>query len=273
MIKPQHKITFTLLTAFTIFWIGFAVVFEINQINNKVGDFQYILRRGTLRICGEEDFFSFYKDKQGFHGFHYELAKAFADKYKLKLEYIDEPNFEVRLWLLESGKCDIISGPLPVISELRQHIAYTEPILESKLVLVQRKKEGNHNPIRDQIALREKSVSVTQKSPYIQRLRNLANEISDSIYIKEHIGYTNNDLMEAVANGDVDFAVCDKYVAGSFLKYYPEIDIETALGFTQFQAWAVKPKNKNLRYSLNKFFLEYKKSPAFARLLEKYSKN
>jgi len=272
MIKDKNKYSLYLLIAFAIFWTGFALLFGISQRKTKAGDFQSILRRGIIRVCGEEDFFSFYKNEYGSHGFHYELAKAFADKYKLKLEYIDEPNFDARLRLLESGKCDIISGPLPVISELRLRVAYTEPILKSMLVLIQRKKDMDHNPIRDQIALREKIISVTQNSPNIQRLHNLANEISDSIYIMEHIGYTSNDLIKKVANGTVDFAVCDKYVAESYLTYYTGIDIETPIGFTQLQAWAVSPEKKKLLNSLNHFFAEYKKSPAFTRLLKKYSK-
>jgi len=272
MIKPQYKVSFFFIIAFAIFWIGFTLISKINQRSKEVGDFKYIYKRGIIRVCGEEDMFSFYKDGQGYHGFHYELAKAFADKYKLKLEYIEEPDFKERIKLLKSGKCDIISGPLPVIAELRKFVTYTNPILESKLVLIQRKKDANYNPIRDQIALKEKSISVSQNSPNIQRLRNLANEISDSIYIKEHIGYSTKDLMRDVAKGTVDFAVCDKYIAEAFLKYYPGVDIETPIGFTQFQAWAIKPENKNLLDSLNHFFAEYKKSPAFERLLQKYSK-
>lgn len=232
-----------------------------------------IIKRGVIKVCGEEDLFSFYTDKKGFHGFHYELAKAFSDRYNLELVYICETDFNNRINLLKSGKCDILSGPLPIISELRNTIAYTEPLYESKLMLVQRNKDHNKDkkPIRDQILLRGKRIAVTEHSPNILRIRNLANEISDSIHISEYVGYKSEDLIEAVAYGVLNFAACDKFVARSYLKKYPAIDVQTNIGFTQFQAWAVRPEKKALLDSLNRFISEYKKSPAFARLLEKYS--
>jgi membrane-bound lytic murein transglycosylase F len=271
MIKKHFKYSAFLIILFTAFWIVFAFLFELNQYSKKSNDLPKIVKRGVIRVCGEEDLFSFYKDKKGFHGFHYELAKAFSDKYNLDLEYTSEIDFNKRIKLLTSGKCDIITGPLPVVAELQSSIAYTKPIIESYVVLVQRKEEGE-KPIRDQILLAGKSIAVTENSPNISRIHNLANEISDSIHIHEFIGHKNKDLIEAVSKGLITFAACDRYVAHAYLAKYPNIDIKTNLGLLQFQAWAVKPEKNALFDSLNNFISEYKRSPAFARLLEKYSK-
>ena len=275
MIKSRHRHSLLLAALFTAFWVVFAILFALDQNNKRSSDLPKIIQRGIIKVCGEEDFFSFYTDKQGFHGFHYELAKAFADKYDLELKYIGETNFNKRLELLKSGKCDILSGPLPVVGELRKSLAYTSPILESYEVLVQRRKDHNNGkkPVRDQLLLKEKKIAFTEHSPNIFRIHNLAAEVSDSIFICEYPGYKSEDLIEAVANGIVDFAVCDKFVASAYLKKYPGIDVQTKVGFTQFQAWAVRPEKNSLLDSLNLFISEYKKSPAFTRLLEKYSNN
>ena len=263
------------MAIFTLFWVFFAISLGLKQCSKKASDLPKIVKRGVLRVCGEEDLFSFYKDNKGFHGFHYEMAKAFADKYNLELEYFCEDDFDKRLKVLTSGKCDFITGPLPVIAELRSIISYTEPIMESYLVLVQRKKEYNKGkmPIREQILLGRKNIAVTQNSPNIYRLHHLANEISDSIHIREFIGCKNKTLIDGVSKGLLDFVACDKYVAQSYLKTNPEIDINTNLGLTQYQAWAVRPSKNSLLDSLNQFISVYKKSPAFARLLQKYSDN
>jgi membrane-bound lytic murein transglycosylase F len=271
MIKEHFKHSTFLLVLFTAFWVVFALFFGLKQCSKKSSDLPKIVKRGVIRVCGEEDLFSFYKDKKGFHGFHYELAKAFSDKYNLDLEYTSEIDFNKRVEMLVSGKCDIITGPLPVIAELRSAIAYTKPILKSYVVLVQRKEEGK-KPIRDQILLAGKSIAVTENSPNIPRIHNLANEISDSIHIREFIGHKNKDLIEAVSKGLLDFAACDRNVAQAYLTKYPNIDIKTNLGLLQFQAWAVRPEKNALFDSLNNFISEYKRSPAFTRLLEKYSK-
>ncbi|MDD4922293.1 MAG: transporter substrate-binding domain-containing protein [Bacteroidales bacterium] len=259
---------------FISFWIVFAILFGLNQHSRKSSDLPRIIKRGVIKVCGEEDLFSFYMDKQGFQGFHYELAKAFADKYDLKLEYIGETDFRKRLKYLQSGQCDILSGPLPVVAELRGSIVYTEPILKSYHVLIQRKEKNNggKRPIRDQLLLGGKSIAFTAYSPNIYRIRNLAIEISDPISISQFQGYSTEDLIKAVSNHLIDFAVCDQYVANSYLNQYTGIDIKTNVGFTQLQAWAVRPENNSLLDSLNLFITDYKKSPEFTRLLKKYAK-
>lgn len=275
MTKKRFKHSYVLLAIFTLFWVVFAVSMGLRQCSKKASDLPRIVKRGVLRVCGEEDLFSFYKDKNGFHGFQYEMAKAFADKYNLELDYFSVDDFDKRIKVLTTGKCDILTGPLPVIAELHGDISYTIPIFESNLVLVQRKKEFNKGkmPIRDQILLGRKNIAVTQNSPNIFRLHHLANEISDSIHIREFIGCKNKILIDGVSKGLLDFVACDKYVAQSYVKTNPEIDINTNLGLTQFQAWAVRPSKNTLLDSLNQFITAYKKSPAFARLLEKYSDN
>jgi len=273
MIKHKNRHAHFLLALFTTFWVVFALIFGFKQCSKKSSDLPKIVKRGVVKVCGEEDLFSFYKDEKGSHGFHYELAKAFSDKYNLDLEYTCETNFNTRLKMLNSGKCDIMTGPLPIVAELRGKLAYTVPLYESSLVLIQRKKDYNNGkkPVRDQILLGGKTIVIAAYSPDIPRIHNLANEISDSIFIREYFGQKSETLIEAVANGHADFAACDKYVAQSYLKSYPGIDIRTNLGFTQFQAWAVRPEKNSLLDSLNLFISDYKKSPAYTRLLEKYS--
>lgn len=275
MIKNRLQPSHALLALFFLFWVVFAISFGLKQFSRKSSELPKIVKRGVIRVCGEEDPFSFYQDTAGSHGFQYEMAKAFADKYNLELYFYTEKDFNKRLDQLLSGKCDFLAGPLPILAELQKSIAYSEPILKSHLVLVQRKKNVNRGikPIRDQIALGGKTITVTHNSPNIGRIHHLANEISDSIHIREYVRSTNKMLIDAVVKRHLDFVACDNLVAASFQKSHPEIDIKTNLGLTQYQAWAVRPSKSSLLDSLNSFISDYKKSPAFARLLKNYPKN
>ncbi|MCE5174281.1 MAG: transporter substrate-binding domain-containing protein [Bacteroidales bacterium] len=273
MIKQTHRASLVLLIIFTVFWSVFAILYGIDRHNKMSSDMPRIIKRGVIRVCGEEDLFSFYTDRYGPHGFHYELAKAFADRHHLDLEYISKADFEDRLELLHAGKCDILAGPLPMIKELQGQVAYTEPLLESCLVLIQRDKAHNDakKPVRDPVLLGRKKIFFTAHSPNIIRTHHLSIEICDSIYIRYIPGFNTEDNIKAVSNKFVNFFVCDKMVARSYLKKYPGIDIQTRIGFTQIQVWAVRPEKNSLLDSLNIFISEYRKSPAFARLLKKYS--
>jgi membrane-bound lytic murein transglycosylase MltF len=267
MIEVHKKPVIVLVCIFILFWVGFAIQNMIKSNNHSKGDFSGVKERGVLRVCGENDLFSFYSDENGFHGYHYELAKAFAKQTGLKLEFIAEPDFEKRLKLLTTGKCDIIAGPLPVINELKQIIDYTEPIYTSRLMLIQKK----DRLVRNQIHLSEYPIYIQKGSPSIYRIHNIADELCDSIKIREIPVIDSKHLFEAVKIGICDYAACDEHVAIAYQYMFPEIDMETPLGFEQFHAWAVKKGNKGLIETINSFLDTYKKSLAFRRLSSKYS--
>lgn len=256
-----------MLIVFLLCWIAYIAVDRYDNRHNPDADFQDIQERGVLRVCGEYDPFGFFTDDNGQHGFHYEIALDFAEKYDLELKYLYEANFSTRLKLLQTGKYDIITGPLPVITELKPVLAYTEPLYTSRLMLIQLKKD---NPIRNQVELAKKTVIVPLHSPNLSRLHHLATEISDSIHIREIRVFNSEELITLVSEGKADFSVMDERVAKACQHSFNTIDCKTPLGFNQFQAWAVRKNSVALLDSLNQFIISYKKSPAYTRLLRKY---
>lgn len=275
MIKNYKHPSLLLLYAFLAFWLAFSVKLSIDEMNRVAGDFPKIKKDRVIRVCGERDRFSFYQEKDSTLGFYYELMKAFADKHGLKLIYRDESSLTNRLRMLDDNQCDVLSGPLPVISDLRKQVDFTKSILESKLVLIQRKGHSDNNDavVRNQVDFRSIRIHICENPAYMQRLHHLATEISDTIYIRTLVGYDSERMIAQVSAGLIDYAVCDKQVAKSYRSRFPNIDVETPVGFNQMQALAVKPGRKALLDSLNVFIAEYKKSPEFSRLLQKYISN
>jgi len=272
MIKKHLHPSFLLLYAFFAFWVAFAIWMGVQEANKVAGDFPKIKKDGILRVCGEEDLFSFFQQNDSTFGFYYEMSKAFAEKHHLKLVYFGEASLNKRLKMLEDNQCDLLTGPLPVVSDLRKQVDFTKSILESKLVLIQRKSD-KLNPsdvVRNQVNFSGKRIYICENRVYMQRLHHLAAEISDTIYIRTLMGYNSERMIAQVAAGLIDYAVCDKQVAKAYLEKYPNIDVETPVGFNQMQAWAVKPGRKALLDSLNVFITDYKKSPEFSRLIQKY---
>jgi membrane-bound lytic murein transglycosylase F len=249
MIKPR-AISWGLIILFVVGWAAFYLV-RLQQVKPTAeNDFSGIKQRGELRVCGEYDPFSFYTDASGQHGFHYEIIQAFASKHRLKLVYLYEGNFERRLKWLESGVCDVLTGPLPVISSLKKRIDYTIPLYSSRLVLIQR---SSDTPIRNQVDLGGQRVALPAFSPHMLRINHLAVEISDSIFIKPIRVFTNEELVKMVLSGKEDFAAMDERVARSLKVNYPNLDCSSPLSMPQFQAWAVRPGSKALLDSLNTF--------------------
>ncbi|MCX6307931.1 MAG: transporter substrate-binding domain-containing protein [Bacteroidia bacterium] len=275
MIKKYLHPSLLLLYAFLAFWMVFAIWLAVQEANKVAGDFPKIKEEGVLRVCGEKDLFSFYHQKDSTFGFYYEMSKAFAERHHLQLIYIGVSNLSRRLKMLEENQCDVLSGPLPVVSDLRKQVDFTKSILESKLVLIQLKsnKNNSNNVVRNLVDFSGKQIYICENEAYRQRLNHLAAEISDTIYVRILMGYDSERMIAQVAAGLIDYAVCDKQVAKAYREKYPSIDVETPVGFNQMQAWGVKPGRKALLDSLNVFLTEYKKSPEFSRLIKKYISN
>ena len=162
-----------------------------------------------------------------------------------------------------------------VTTEYIDSLLFTRPIILNKQVLVQRKpeKENDSLYIHSQLELARKTLHLVKNSPAILRIHNLSNEIGDTIYIKEVEKYGQEQLLAMVAHGDIDYAVCDESIAQASINDFPQLDIETAISFSQFYSWGVSKRSPILLDSLNSWLNDYVKTPAFKLLRKKYYNN
>ena len=216
-------------------------------------DYADIIREGVLRVATEYNSISFYVDGDTVAGFNYELIQAFGRDKGLRVDISPYMSFEDRLRGLSEDRYDVIAYGILATSKLKDSLLLTSPIVLNKQVLVQRKATGENDSlyIRSQLDLAQKTLHVIKGSPSILRIQNLGNEIGDTIYIKEIEKYGPEQLISLVAHGDIDYAVCDESIAQAAADSLPQIDINTAISFTQFYSWAVSKQSPVLLDSLN----------------------
>lgn len=258
--------------------IVLALLFSLRNSEKKekpVGhprDYAAIAKEGILRVATEYNSISFYVDGDTVSGFHYELIEAFARDKGLKVEVNPLMSFEERLRGLSEGQYDVIAYGILATSELKDSLLLTSPIVLNKQVLVQRKENSENDSlyIRSQLDLARRTLHVVKGSPSILRIRNLGNEIGDTIYIQEIEKYGDEQLIALVAHGDIDYAVCDESIAETTADSLPQIDINTAISFTQFYSWAVSKQSPVLLDSLNTWLDKFQKEKEYRKIYQKY---
>lgn len=261
--------------------IVLAIIFSIRQCGNQEKpsghprDYAAIAKEGVLRVATEYNSISFYVDGDTVSGFHYELIQAFARDKGLKTEITPLMSFEKRLEGLSEGRYDVIAYGVLATSELKDSLLLTSPITLNKQVLVQRKEDGKNGEndslyIRSQLDLAGRTLHVVKGSPSILRIQNLGNEIGDTIYIKEIDKYGPEQLISMVAHGNIDYAVCDESIARAATDSIPQIDINTAISFTQFYSWAVSKQSPALLDSLNTWLDKFQKGKEYLKIYKKY---
>ena len=221
-------------------------------------DYDEIASSGVLRAVTEYSSISYHVVGDTVEGFDYELLQAFASGKGLRLEITPEMSYEKRLLGVCSGQYDILACATAITAQHRDSLLFTVPLNRSCLVLVQRTLEEQTDSlfIRNQLSLAGLTIHIVKESPSRLRLRNIMNEIADTIYIEEIEYYGSEQLLAMVSAGDIDYAVCDQTTASSLIDKFPNLDIGTEIGFTQLYAWAVNKKSVALLDSLNSFLKE-----------------
>jgi len=235
-------------------------------------DFAEIKKSKIIRIATEYNSVGYFVSGDSIKGFQYELALLLKKRFGIQVEVIPIMSFEESVKRLNERDIDIVARPITITTQLRNQYRFTQPILLNKQVLVQRK-AGSVKPstlIRNQIELAKKTLFVHKNSPVLLRIRNLCNEIGDTIYMKEDDKYGDEQLIAMVSGGAIDYAVCDESIARQLQAKYPDLDFETDISFTQLQAWMVRNESKTLLDSLNVWLKELKKTEEYNRIYEKY---
>lgn len=258
--------------------IVLAILFSVRQCGKEEKpsghprDYAAIAKEGILRVATEYNSISFYVDGDTISGFHYELIEAFARDKGLEARITPIMSFDERWEGLSEGRYDVIAFGILATSALKDSLLLTSPIVLNKQVLVQRKENGEDDSlyIHNQLDLAQRTLHVVKGSPSILRIQNLGNEIGDTIYIKEIEKYGPEQLISMVAHGDIDYAVCDESIAQAVADSLPQIDINTAISFTQFYSWAVSKQSPALLDSLNTWLDTFQKEEEYQKIYKKY---
>ena len=242
---------------------------------NAVRNYEEIVKSGILRAITEYNSISYHAQGDTIGGLHYELLQAFAKSQGLKAEITPEMSVENRIKGIKEGTYDILANNVLMSSDRKDSLLFTHPILLSRQLLVQRKAQGTTDStyINSLLELANRTIHVVKGSPSISRIQNLSNEIGDTIYIHEIEKYGQEQLLAMVANGDIEYAVCDENIAQALASNFPQLDLQTAISFTQFYSWGVNIENTILLDTLNAWLRTYKETPAFKQLMKKYSTN
>ncbi len=246
---------------------------KANLSSGKSGrDLESIKKDGVITAVTDFNSTNYFIYKGEPMGYQFDMLQAFAEHIGVKLELIAENNLDVAFKMLEDGEVDLFANNLTITAERKQRFLFTIPHSTTKQVLVQKKAAG-YSPIRTPLDLAGKIVYVQKGSASAHRLKNLSEEIGAEIVIVEMAKYEADELIELVANGEIDFTVCDEDVATVNAFYFDNIDIETPVSFDQNLAWAVNTYSTSLHEALNQWLEDFTQTAEYRIIKGKYFNN
>lgn len=245
----------------------------------KSNDLKRILSEKELKVVVDYNSTNYFVYKGQPMGFQYELLKAFANDLGVKLSISVSNNLEETFDGLNKQQYDLVAKNLTLTKERAELVDFTEPLALTRQVLVQRLPQGTdpltgktveEQLIREQLDLANKTIYAQKNTVYVQRLKNLSDEIGQPIHIVEDTIYGVEQLIALVASGEIDYTVCDENVGLVNQKYYHQIDVSTPLSFNQQISWAVRKNSPEWKTYIDQWIIDYKKTSAYKYLYYKY---
>ena len=248
-----------------------SIPFVINKEHDTViihDDLDQIIEDGELIVLTINSYASYFNYREVPMGFQYELAQGFAKSLGVELKVI-VLNSEVELVdALHSGEGDLIAYNLAITNERKKDLIYCGKENISHQVLVQR---SSKDALNDVTQLVGKEVYV-MPGKYKERLDNLNHELGGGIIIHEvtEDSITNEDLIEMVAKGKIDYTVTNNELAKINKTYNPNLDISMEISFDQRSAWAVRKTSPKLAEAADKWHRENINSAEYEASARRY---
>jgi len=254
---------------------------EYSKISSDIAGIDAIRENDKLVVITDFNSTDYFIYRGTPMGYQYELLKELTDYLGIKLDVMVSNDLDDSFKKLISGECNLIAIDLTVTKDRKKYIDFTIAHGQNRQVLVQRKPNNwkkinradlEKQLIRNQLDLAGKTIYVQNGSSYYERLRNLSDEIGDTIYAVQ-TPEEAEQLISLVAEGTIDYTVCDENIALVNQTYYPNIDVETAISFPQYIAWAVQKGNTSLKREIDTWFTQFKKTTTYAVIYNKYFRN
>jgi membrane-bound lytic murein transglycosylase F len=246
-------------------------------------DLDQIMEEGVLRAVMVYSGTSYFLYRGQSMGYEFELLQRLAEHLDVELEIVMAKDINDLINMLNRGEGDILAHALTVTQRRRRFVEFMDYLYLTKQVLVQRKPDDwrqmklheiEKEIISDPIELIGKTVSVRRNSAYFSRLINLQQEIGGEINVDTMPGnFSTQKIINMVVDGQVEYSVADNNIAELNASYYPILNVETPVSFSQRVSWAVRKNSPELLDTLNFWVRQMKDNVDYYVIYNKYYKN
>jgi ABC-type amino acid transport substrate-binding protein len=243
-----------------------AVALALASAMPAAADLGEVKQRGTLRVLavlasktGDEFFSASGGDAPGFDR---EILEGFASLQRLKLEVVPVASWDAIVPALLAGKGDVIAGRVTVTESRRKVIEFTSEVFPTRHVVFTR---APHRVVTTVEQLREEKIGTVRGT-------SMAEVIAQAGVPSARVddGVPTGTLPQAVKDGRVTAAVLGVENVMAAQRRDPALQIGMFLGPPGSLAYGVRKGEPALLAALSEFVDNFRRGPAWNRLVVKY---
>lgn len=231
-----------------------------------------ILNRGTLEISIFYNTTDYYVYQGITRGFHYDLAKDFADYLGVRLQITEVNNdIDTAINHLLQKNFDLLALSLTQTPERNAKICFSTPFFRTHEVLVQNRSQ---EPLRNLSELDGKEIYLSKNATaYKEVLQQLQDSLHIHIYITEVDQYSYEDLLHLVETGEINYTVIDENIAQAAAFSMKNLDYSLKLKDNISVSWATNPQANLLTEEINEWLRQIRKNGKLNYLYKRYFNN
>lgn len=237
----------------------------IGTCSRMPGALEQILAQGAIRVVTRSSPMAYYEGAAGPEGPEYELARAFAEQLRVRLELRVVRSSASALDAVARNLAQVAAAGLvtsgahparvrfgPVFQRIDQHVIYRvqDPLPRAPDDLVGRR------------------IVVPRDSAHAAALAQLATQVPGLAWTEVRAADAL-DVLGRVARGDADLTIADSVEFSLGRHFFPDLRPAFRVAEAEAVAWAVSPHGKDLLPELESFFAEVEADGRLADILER----
>jgi membrane-bound lytic murein transglycosylase F len=248
-------------------WLAVALYFITPVVNqHKFITLHKIVKAGEITIITRNAPHCYYIYRDEAMGFEYDLVKAFADYLGVGLNVKIIENWDGMVPALKKGNGSLIAAGIAITPKRKKQVAFSDGYMEIQQYVIAHRNAPIIKKIED---LSGKTIHVRKATVHQERLEELQRQ-GISLTVRQHKDAPAEELIQRVAEREIDFTVADSNIALLNRRHYPAAIMASPISNQQQLGWAVHPHSKQLLEKINSFFKSIKGNGQFDEIYSKY---
>ncbi len=228
--------------------------------------FENMIKTRELRVLTRNTSTSYYEVHDEPAGLEYDLIKAYADQFNVKIKIIIKQSIPELLEALEKGEGDIVAGGITRTEEREKRYLFGPDYQTVQQQVICNK---NNNQIETAEDLAGIKLEVIEGSSYEETLHVWKQQFPALEWISSQT-LSTEQILEKVSKGDLDCSISDSNIFAINRRYYPNLQVAFSASEEQQLAWVLLANAKTLAANLTEWFESEKTSDLLASIKERY---
>ena len=213
---------------------------------------------------------TYYIGPEGPQGFEYDLLKSYADHLGVDLNITTAHTIKEAIELSKQKNIHITSASLAKTPqrEEKYHFGPSYFEVEEQVICNRGMLRGSNFP-RNVEDLAGLSIMVGTDTSYSETLKKLQADGFD-INVTTTAEYSTEELLQKVANHEIDCTVADSNIYALNLRYFPEIALAFSISGREQLAWVLPRNSKELEADMYAWLNDYHQKGKMTQLKDHY---